>query len=540
MMTDSNRRIEVYDTTLRDGTQAQGVSLSLADKLAIVDALDALGVDYIEGGYPLSNPKDEAFFREVRSKDLRRARIAAFGMTRRKGIQPEDDTGMNALLDSEAPVVTIVGKTWDLHVREVLRVEEDENLRMIADSVGIMVARDRETIYDAEHFFDGFRANPDYALKTLRAAHEAGASCLSLCETNGGALPEQIAGAVDAVRAELGEAKIGIHCHNDGDLATANSLAAIRHGAGHVQGTINGIGERCGNADLIAVVANLALKYGFDVLDGDGLARLTETSRYVYEIANLNFRDGQPFVGSSAFAHKGGMHVHAVQRNVSTYEHIDPARVGNARRILVSELAGVSNIAATAGEKFALADDKDAQRRILQAVMTHENAGYQFEAAEASFEMLVRRTLGGGWYRSLWDLDHYRCVILKSDGASPNTEAIVKLRVGGDQRHTVAEGDGPFDSLYDALCHALRPHYPSVDELHLMDYKVRVVNTAAETAARVRVVIEWHDARGQSTFGSVGVSENIIDASWLALVDAVEYTLLNATGESGGRKGTTP
>ncbi len=536
-MTDTNRRIEVYDTTLRDGTQAQGVSLSLADKLAIVDALDALGVDYIEGGYPLSNPKDEAFFREVRAKELRRARIAAFGMTRRKGIKPEEDTGMNALLNSEAPVITVVGKTWDLHVREVIRVDEDENLRMIADSVGIMVARGRETIYDAEHFFDGFRANPPYALKTLRAAHEAGASCLSLCETNGGALPEQIAHAVDAVRAELPDAKIGIHCHNDGDLATANSLAAVRCGARHVQGTINGIGERCGNADLVAVIANLALKYGLDLLDGDGLARLTETSRYVYEIANLNFRDGQPFVGSSAFAHKGGMHVHAVQRNVSTYEHIDPEKVGNARRILVSELAGVSNIAATAGQKFALADDKDAQRRILQAVMEHENAGYQFEAAEASFEMLVRRTLGGSWYRSLWDLDHYRCVILKSDGDSPNTEAIVKLRVDGKQRHTVAEGDGPFDSLYDALCHALRPHYPSVDELHLMDYKVRVVNTAAETAARVRVVIEWHDARGQATFGSVGVSENIIDASWLALVDAVEYTLLNADDDARGPRG---
>ncbi len=520
-------RIELYDTTLRDGTQAQGVSLSVQEKLQVAQALDGLGVDYIEGGYPLSNPKDVAFFQEARQLDLKHAKLAAFGMTRRKGLSAEDDTGMQALIGSEAPVITIVGKTWDLHVRDVLRVDEDENLAMIADSVAVCVKAGRQVIYDAEHFFDGWRANRDFALKTVRAAAEAGADLLSLCDTNGGSLPEQVEQIIADLRAELPDVRIGIHCHNDGDLATANSLAAVRAGACHVQGTINGIGERCGNADLTAIAANLALKYDRDLLQPGSLENLTKISRFVYEAANLNFRDHQPFVGSAAFAHKGGMHVHAVQRNTETYEHIRPAAVGNTRRVLVSELSGVSNIAATVPAKFGMADDKDAQRKVLQRVMEMENAGYQFEEAEASFEMLVRRLLGGKWYRPLWNLDHYRCVIFKQDDGTPDTEAIVKLCVNSDQRHTVAEGDGPVDSLYSSLTDALREGYPSVDDLHLSDYKVRVVNTSAETAARVRVVIEWHDARTGRNFGSVGVSENIIDASWLAITDAVEYKLLD-------------
>jgi 2-isopropylmalate synthase len=530
-----DRRVAVYDTTLRDGTQAQGVSLSMPDKLAIAEVLDSMGVDYIEGGYPLSNPKDEAFFKEVRSKDLNHAKIAAFGMTRRRDIAAEDDVGMNALLSSEAPVVTIVGKTWDLHVREVLRVSEDENLRMIADSVALMTGAGRETIYDAEHFFDGYKANADYALKTLQAARDAGADCLALCDTNGGSLPEEVAETVRIVRETLPGVDVGIHCHNDGDLATANSLAAIRAGACHVQGTINGIGERCGNADLIAVIANLGIKYGRQVLAEGSLARLTELSRHIYELANLNLRENQPFVGASAFAHKGGMHVHAVQRNVTTYEHIPPETVGNLRRILISELSGMSNIAAKVPAKFGLADNKDAQRRILKAVMDMENEGYQFEAAEASFEMLVRRTLGGDWYPKLWSLDHYRSVIYKADGNEPDTEAIVKLSAGNHVRHTVAEGDGPVDSLHDAVCSALRTSYPSVDDLHLVDYKVRVVNTSAETAARVRVVVEWRDAVFGDFFGSVGVSVNIIEASWLALVDAIEYTICRHADRDGDR-----
>ena len=520
-------RIEVYDTTLRDGTQALGVSLSLEDKLLIAEALDALAVDYIEGGYPLSNPKDEAFFREVGKRGLKNARIAAFGMTRRRDTPVDKDAGIQGLLRSEAPVVTIVGKNWDLHVRDVLRVSNDENLAMIADSVAFCRKATREVIYDAEHFFDGWRANPDYAMSALRAAHEAGAACLALCDTNGGSLPEQIAEAVAAVRSALPEAKLGIHCHNDSDLAVACSLAAVQRGATHVQGTINGIGERCGNADLVSVVANLAVKGGYDCLRPGTLRKLTETSRYVYEVVNLNFRDNQPFVGASAFAHKGGMHVHAVQRNVATYEHIDPEAVGNARRILVSELSGVSNIAATAPAKFNIAGDKGAQQKILEVLMGLENQGYQFEAAEASFEMLIRRTLAGAWYRRLWELDHYRCMILRRNDAEANTEATVKLEIDGEVRHTVCEGNGPVDSLHKALRAALRERYPCVDDLHLADYKVRVVNTAAETAAKVRVVIDWHDATTGAYFGSVGVSENIIDASWGALIDAVEYKVLS-------------
>ena len=531
-MTDEQQRIEVYDTTLRDGAQAQGVSLSLDDKLLIADALDGLGVDYIEGGYPLSNPKDQAFFERMRDRQLANATLVAFGMTRRRGTKVQDDEGMKALLDSGAPVITIVGKSWDLHVRDVLRASKEENLAMIGESVAMIAKAGRKVIFDAEHFIDGWRANADYALATLAAARDAGAACLVLCDTNGGALPEQVAECVQTVRAEMGDAHLGIHCHNDGELGVANTLAAVRAGVAHVQGTINGIGERCGNADLTAIIPNLVVKYGYRCLRKGTLANLTEVSRFVYEVANLNLREHQPFVGSAAFAHKGGMHAHAVACNVATYEHMDPALVGNSRRILVSELAGVSNIAAKAPPKFKIADDKPVQRKVLNALMELENQGYQFEAAEASFEVLIRKTLGGKWYRRLWELDHYRCVIYKPDKQASSTEASVKLKVDGEVVHTVAEGDGPVDSLYKALRSALRVRYPRVDDLHLVDYKVRVVDTAAETAAKVRVVIDWHDASGEAYFGSVGVSENIIDASWLALADAVEYKLLKESDKS--------
>jgi len=529
-MSETETRIEIYDTTLRDGAQSEGVSLSIHDKLMIAEALDSLGVDYIEGGYPLSNPKDQAFFGEATKRRFKHARLVAFGMTRRKDSSAAEDEGMQALLASQAEVITIVGKSWDMHVREVLRVSEDENLSMISDSVGLCARADREVIFDAEHFFDGWLADPDYALRTLTAALEAGASCLVLCDTNGGTTPEKLTECVDAVRAELGEVRLGIHAHNDNALAVANSLLAVSHGVRHVQGTINGIGERCGNADLTAVIPNLIANYGYQCLRPGTLKQLTEVSRFVYEVANLNLRENQPFVGSAAFAHKGGMHVHAVRRNASTYEHIDPATIGNTRRILVSEVSGTSNIAAKAPEKFNLADDKISQRRILDKLMAMEAEGYQFEAAEASFEVLIRKTLGGKWYRPLWRLDHYRTVIFKQNAEEhPSCEAIVKLQIDGAVRHTVSEGQGPVDSLHAALCAALRETFPSVDELHLVDYKVRVVNTQAETAARVRVVIDWHNAADGAYFGSVGVSENIIDASWLALVDAVEYKLLNET-----------
>ena len=526
-MAEHRRRIEIYDTTLRDGMQSEGVSLSLQDKLLIAEALDRLGVDYIEGGYPLSNPKDAEFFAAARGCSPAGAKLAAFGMTRRKGIAAEDDAGMAALLAAETPVVALVGKAWDFHVADVLGVSNDENLAMIAESVAFLAGRGREVFFDAEHFFDGYIADAEYAMACLTAAAEAGAARLVLCDTNGGATLAQAARITKAVTGKLPEARIGIHCHNDCGLAVANSLMAVRHGAMQVQGTINGLGERCGNADLTAVIGNLAVKYDYDCLRPETLKNLTEVSRFVYEVANLNLREDQPFVGAAAFAHKGGMHVHAMRRDVRTYEHIDPSIVGNARRILVSELAGTSNIEAVAPAKFGLGGDKDAQRRVLQAVTEMENEGYQFEAARASFEVLIRKTLGGAWHRRLWDLDHYRCVIFKPADGSPNTEAIVRLRVGEADEHTVSAGDGPVDSLHNALCEALRTHYPRVDDLHLVDYKVRVVNTAAETAAKVRVVIDWHDASGEAYFGSVGVSENIIEASWLALVDAIEYKILN-------------
>ena len=387
-------RIEIYDTTLRDGTQGEGVRLSVQDKLTICQRLDELGVDYIEGGYPLSNPKDAAFFAEAKSLKLRKAKLAAFGMTRRRGVKAEVDVGMTALRDAETEVVTVVGKTWDLHVTEVLGVTLQENLDMIAESVGYLAKLGRKVVYDAEHFFDGAAANQEYGLKTIEAAAQAGAAIICLCDTNGGSLPERVADFVALARGRV-KVMLGIHPHNDSGVATANALAAVRAGATHVQGTMNGIGERCGNVDLTTVIGNLALKMGYEVMDGEkSLHRLTEAARFVYEIANLNMVNNQPYVGISAFAHKGGMHVHAVNKLAKSYEHVPPESVGNSRRILVSELSGVSNIAAKVGKKFDIESDKAAQKKILDEVTRLEADGFQFEAAEASFELIVRRVIG--------------------------------------------------------------------------------------------------------------------------------------------------
>jgi 2-isopropylmalate synthase len=520
-------RIQIYDTTLRDGSQGEGVSFSLQDKLLITRRLDELGVDYIEGGYPLSNPKDFEYFQEVRKLPLRHSRIAAFGMTRRKGVSTAQDTCLKALLDSQAPVITIVGKTWDLHVREVLNTTPEENLLMIAESVAHCKTAGREVFYDAEHFFDGLRHNRQYALQTLRAAQEGGAAVLILCDTNGGTLPEEIAAGVEEVCRAL-RTPVGIHCHNDCDVAVANTLAAVARGATHVQGTINGLGERCGNADLISILANLALKCGHEVLEPDRLEHLTEVSRYVYEIANMNFRSSQPFVGASAFAHKGGMHTHAVARNPSSYEHIAPSAVGNERRVLVSELSGQSTIL-TKTTKYAITHDRSLMAKILDRVQNLENEGYEFEAAEASFDLLVKKA--AGLYGPKFQRLAYR-VNVETDGqGGPVTEATVKVRLGETVMHTVSEGDGPVNALDGALRKALQPTYPRLAEMHLADYKVRVVNARAETAAKVRVVIEWRD--GDAVWGTVGVSENIIEASWLALVDSFEYKLFKDEEQSG-------
>ena len=514
-------RVDLYDTTLRDGSQGEGVNFSVQDKLAILRRLDDLGIDFIEGGYPLSNPKDAEFFQALQSVSLKNARVAAFGMTRKKGISAAEDTGLKALLAANTGLITIVGKTWDLHVHEVIGTTLEENLSMIADSVAYCKGQGREIFYDAEHFFDGWKANADYALETLKSAAAAGATTVILCDTNGGSLPLEVAAGVKAALAACPGVTLGIHCHNDCELAVANSIAAVEAGARQVQGTINGIGERCGNVDLISVAGVLGLKMGHEVLLADSLPRLTEVSRFVYETANLNFRPGQPFVGLSAFAHKGGMHTHAVSKLARSYEHIDPATVGNERRILVSELSGQSTII-TKTARLSMAQDRELMRRILERVQDLEHAGYEFEAAEASFELLVRRT--AGTYRPLFDLVSYRVNVEHGPTSSGVSEATVKVVSGGDTLHTVAEGDGPVNALDAALRKALVPVYPRLAEMALVDYKVRVVNGRDGTAARVRVILESKD--GTDIWSTVGVSENIIEASWLALVDSIDYKVI--------------
>jgi 2-isopropylmalate synthase len=529
-----SRRIEIYDTTLRDGTQGEGFNLSLQDKLQIAQKLDFLGVDFIEGGFPLSNPKDAAFFREIGSLGLKNAKISAFGMTRRRGMKAEEDPGMKSLLDAQTPVITIVGKSSPVQVEHVLGVTLEENLAMIADTVRLLRSSGRQVVYDAEHFFDAFAHNCEYALRTLHAAQEAGASVLVLCDTNGGSLPEFVGSAVAEVKKQT-SARIGIHTHNDAALAVANAHAAISAGADHAQGTINGVGERCGNMDLLPLIANLQLKYKYDCLRPGSLKYLTEISRFVNEIANLNPSTGQPYVGTSAFAHKGGMHVHAVQKDAANYEHVSPETVGNTRKILISELSGASNISAKIGNKFDIETDKAVYRRLLEKVQELENAGYQFEAAEGSFELLVRKEIGK--YRKFFDLDHYRVTILKHDGQQPISEATVKIQVNSKVEHHVAEGDGPVNALDNALRTSLHGHYPQIARIHLTDYKVRVINSRDETAAQVRVIVECRRQRGDGsseTFGTIGVSGNVIDASWQALVDAYECHLLHC--EEEGKK----
>lgn len=516
------RTIEIYDTTLRDGSQGEGVNFSLEDKIAITSRLDAAGMDYIEGGYPLSNPKDAQYFTRVRSLTLKHAKIVAFGMTRRRGMRAADDPGMQAMLDAGTSVITIVGKTSTFHVTEVLGVSCEENLAMISDTIAYLTAAQREVFYDAEHFFDGWKLDRDYARETILAAARAGATRIILCDTNGGTLPNEVAAvvkqAVTVLQLASLDVPIGIHCHNDCDVAVANSLAAVAAGAAQIQGTINGIGERCGNADLISVVANLAIKMPGYNCDSLGTSHLTELSRFVYETANMSYRPAQPFVGSSAFAHKGGMHVHAVAKATESYEHIPPEAVGNVRRILVSELSGRSNIAALVTHPD-VKNDKAILDNILGEVCRLENEGWQFESADASFDLLVERCAGS--FSPVFKKVIYTVSVESRPDSGVRTEAMVKLIVGSAERHEVAEGDGPVNALDAAMRKALEPVYPTLRRMHLLDYKVRVINAQEGTAAKVRVSIESTD--GDAVWGTVGVSENVIEASWLALADSFHY-----------------
>jgi 2-isopropylmalate synthase len=514
------RRIEIYDTTLRDGAQAEGISFSLLDKLELTKRLDDLGFDYIEGGYPASNEKDAQYFQRIGELKLKHLKVCAFGMTRRRGLAVEADPGLKALLDSQAAVITLVGKSSAFHATDVIRATLEENLQMIADSVAYLKAAGREVIFDAEHFFDGWKENADYTRKAIQTAAQAGARLIVLCDTNGGSMPEEIAAMTRSAIAAL-PVPVGIHTHNDCDLAVANALAAVEAGAVQIQGTINGFGERCGNADLISLVANLAVKKkDYEVLKSGGIAHLTELSRFMYEMVNMNFRPHQPFVGKSAFAHKGGMHVSGIARNTASYEHIDPESVGNERRVLVSELSGRSNIEALTA-RHNIPPDPKLLEQILAKVVAMEGAGYQFEAADASFDLLVRKC--SGTFRPHFDLLSYHVNVENDSENQIRTEATIKIRVGDVVRHEVAEGDGPVNALDAAMRKALNGSFPNLAKLHLVDYKVRVINSEAATAAGVRVIIESQDEN--DVWGTVGVSENIIEASWIALADSFEYKL---------------
>ncbi len=513
-------KIKLYDTTLRDGMQAEGVSFSLEDKLSITKCLDEFGLDYIEGGYAGSNPKEMRFFTEVAKIGLKSSKIVAFGSTRRADTNVSDDASLNAILSCKTQVATLVGKTWDMHVTDVLGCSLDENLVMCAESVEFLKKHGLETIFDAEHFYDGYKNNPEYAMKVLAAAAESGADVLALCDTNGGSLPDEVYEITKIVCDKFSPMVVGIHTHNDTGCATANTLAAVRAGVRHVQGTINGLGERCGNANFCTVIPNLAFKMGFEVLSLEKTKTLTEVSRFIFEIVNITPVMNMPYVGESAFAHKAGLHVDALRKSKRTYEHIAPELVGNERRFLISELSGKSNVLAEL-EKAKIAQDKKLAKKILDRVQELESEGFQFEAANASFDLLVKKIMGT--YKPSFELIKYYVTTEKRATGDLVTEANIKLKVGEKVEHIVGEGDGPVNALDAALRKSLEIFYPSIKDIRLIDYKVRVVNARAGTAARVRVIIESRDKT--DIWGTVGCSENIIEASWQALVDSVEYKL---------------
>lgn len=528
--------VALYDTTLRDGCQQAGITFSATDKLRIVEKLDELGIHYIEGGWPGSNPKDIEFFGQAKRLRLRNSKLVAFGSTRRAHTPVEEDKQIEQLLRADTEFVTIVGKSWDTHVVKAMKISLDENLSMIRDSVGYLSSMGRKVIFDAEHFFEGFRGNQGYAIKCLMAAIEASAFCVVLCDTNGGTLPFELAEILKEVR-RMVPGRLGFHAHNDCGVAVANSLIAAREGVGLIQGTMNGYGERCGNANLCTIIPNLKLKLGLEVVSDEALQKLTSVSRFVDELANVTHDESQPYVGQNAFTHKAGIHVNALPDHKESYEHVDPQLVGNSRRILVSELSGKSNLLQKLGGKGArLAKDRRELTALLERIKKLEHEGYQFEGAEGSFELLVRKTFNT--YENLFTLLGFRIIVEKRDSGEAYSEATIKVRVGNRVVHTAAEGNGPVNALDNALRKALEEVYPALKRIKLADYKVRVLEGRDGTGAKVRVLIESRD--DHRSWGTVGVSTNIIEASWEALVDSIEYGLstMDDAGVSAGSEGS--
>jgi 2-isopropylmalate synthase len=520
-------QVYLFDTTLRDGTQGEGISLSVEDKLKIARRLDQFGVHYIEGGWPGSNPKDLEFFQRVHQLSLTHAKITAFGSTRRLGVQAHQDENLIRLIESKVPAVSIFGKAWDFHVYQALQTTLEENLLLIEESVRFLKQSGVEVIFDAEHFFDGYKNHREFAIACLERAVAGGADWITLCDTNGGSLPQEISQIVKDVVGKF-PTPVGIHCHNDGELAVANSIAAVEAGARQVQGTINGIGERCGNANLCSVIPNLQLKLGYDCITSEQLSHLTKTARYVGEIANMSLPSNQPFVGTAAFAHKGGIHVSAIMKDATTYEHMKPEMVGNQRRVLVSELAGQSNLLFKAQELGLVMDKHNLQtKEMIGRIKQLEHQGYQFEGAEASLELLLKQACGQ--WEEAFELETFKILVEKRKDHSVVSEAIVKLTIHGHPVYMAAEGNGPVNALDNALRKALEAYYPSLKEMHLTDYKVRVLDEKDATAAKVRVLIE--SSNGADRWSTVGVSENIIEASWEALIDSIRYSLLGQQAE---------
>jgi 2-isopropylmalate synthase len=521
--------VKLYDTTLRDGMQGQGMSLSAAEKVRVVHALDQLGVQFIEAGFPASNPKEAELFELLAGEQLEQAAICAFGMTRRRGVEADQDQALRLLASTFAPVVTLVGKTWSLHLEKVTKVSREENLAMIGDSIAYLRGEDKRVMYDAEHFFDAWDDDPDYALACLRAADRAGAEVLVLCDTNGAHLPTQIGTIVAQVTDALPEAELGIHCHNDLECGVANALAAVDAGARQVQGTVNGYGERCGNSNLISILPSLQLKMGYEVVPPENLKELSSVSHFVADLLNVPVDPDQAYVGRNAFAHKGGMHVAGIAADARTFEHMDPEAIGNSRSVLPSELSGKATVLARA-EEIGLDLDDRAARNAVETLKQKEHDGYHYEAAEASFDLLLRRQ--AGQYKPLFTFESFKVQTELRAGDEVETEAIVKIRVGDERYVEVAEGNGPVNALDKALRQAITRHYPELDEIELTGYRVRILDTAHGTGAGTRVLLDSRRGEGGDSWGSIGVSENIIEASWEALVDSLAYAFQNGDSRS--------